>query len=119
MALGVDEVDQHLGLTERERFDAQGNAMDPAAVQCRLRPLLAAWAADPSTVPRHTFPPPHRVQLVYDSLRDTILRQHGPDGDGTVDPDRLFAIHLPRINLTAGIVEDALATLSGPGGRGP
>ncbi len=119
-ALGLSELDAHLHLTEEERYNAQGNAMDPTALQLRLAPLLRAWAQDPAALPHHTFPAPHELLHPAERLRRDLLATYGPDGDGTLTESALHQAPLPFVNPTTGTVEHLdlpPPPTSGPGGR--
>jgi hypothetical protein len=119
-ARGLTELDAHLGLTEEERFNAQGNAMDPAAVQCRIAPLISACAEQPARVVRHPFRPSHALQHVYEQLRSTILDASGPEGEGALEEQDLYTPPLPHVDPITGRAKalDCSHLLSGPGGRG-
>ncbi len=119
-ALGLSELDAQLNLTEEERYNAQGNAMDPTAMQIRLAPLLRAWAQGPTTLPRHTFPAPHELLCIAERLRRDLLTTYGPDGDGSITESSLHQPPLPFVNPTNGTVEHLdlpPPPLPGPGGR--
>ncbi len=116
-ALGTSDLDDHLGLSEEERFNAQGNAMDPEAVNVGLATLLTAWSRDPTTVQRHTSLRPHRLWRVQLQLRAAILQAFGPEGDGTLDEHSLHVPTLAFVDPATGRVEDLLTIDSGPGGR--
>ncbi len=119
-ALGLTELDQHMELTEEERFNAQGNAMDVDILQCRIAPLIRAWADPTLGAPRHSYPAPYLIRRYQEQLRHTVLAAYGPDGEGRLDESDLHDIQLPHVDPVTGYVEDISVPQqpSGPAGRG-
>ncbi len=61
--MGMSPYIGQLGLTERQTFDAQGNAFDRAIVGVRAGRLLAVWAHG-GRIPWHEYPGEGRVSAL-------------------------------------------------------
>jgi hypothetical protein len=104
-----------LGLTDRQIFDAQGNALDRAIVGARAGRLLAVWAYG-GRLPGHVYPDESRVSAIYQTMRRTLDNEGlGPVGQPLSPEVRYFLQRLPS-PPSAGTAHGTPPTAA-PGGR--
>ena len=93
--------------------------MDVDLLQCRMAPLIRAWADPALGAPRRSYLAPYLIRRLQERLRRTILATYGPDGERALDEGDLFVAHLPHVDPITGYVEhiETSQEPSGPGGR--